>query len=236
MQYGYPIHYYLQFLKYGADALREMTFDSMRVVNTVRLPVSDYKSVVLPCDFVDWIKVGYESGQYIVPLVAQDAINRLNKFDDAGAKTTFGDASDTIDTILWPVGYQTYFNNYGEWMGGVFGHGAGYQGDTFKFLPERNEIQLNEALALTEIVLEYVSDGQTSTASTRIDPYAQSSIEAYIDWKYKSHSTRFGPGEVNIARAEFYNQHRIYRARKNPLTPEKIKRIFNQGYKAVIKP
>ena len=63
---GYPMHFYLQFLQYGIDALRMLNFDVLQSIKSVRLPVNSYKAVTLPCDFVDIVKVGTETGQFVV--------------------------------------------------------------------------------------------------------------------------------------------------------------------------
>jgi hypothetical protein len=224
-------HWYLQFLKYASDCLRELTFDTLKTINTRRLPVTDYKAVVLPCDFVDWTKVGIEVNQKIQPLVQTSGINRLNKFDDSGNKTVFGTGS-SVDAI-WATGL---FADYGATLGRWYGVGAGFEGDTFKYLPERNEIQLNESLDVTEIVLEYISNGAGVDAATKVDPYAQKTIEAYIDWQYKLHSRAYGISERREAEREYYQQLRFLRARKSDLnTIEDFKRSVIRGYKASIK-
>lgn len=223
------IHWYLQFLKYASDCLRELTFDTLKTINTKRLSVTDYKAVVLPCDFVDWTKVGIEVNQKIQPLVQTSGINRLNKLGANGAATTFGSSVEPI----WATGI---FSDYGASLGRWYGVGAGFEGDTFKYLPERNEIQLNESLDVTEIVLEYISNGACVDAATKVDPYAQKTIEAYIDWQYKLHSRAYGISERREAEREYYQQLRFLRARKSDLnTIEDFKRSVIRGYKASIK-
>lgn len=230
------IHWYLQFLKYAADCHRELTFDVMKSISARRLPVTDYKAVVLPCDFVDWIKVGVEVNQKIQPLVQTSGINRLNKLDAEGNKTLFGTTDTESIVYAGSSWFPGLFDDYGISAGRWFGIGAGSEGDTFKFLPERNEIQLNEALDVDEIVLEYVSDGSGSDAATSIEPYAQKTIEAYIDWMYKLHSRSFNISERREAEREYYQQLRFLRARKSDLnTPEDIKRVILRNYKQSVK-
>ena len=84
MQRGYPIHFYIQALKSASDCLRELTFDTLQNINTVKLAVSETGVAELPCDFVDHIKIGVERGQYVKPLVQKDGLNRLQKTDNTG--------------------------------------------------------------------------------------------------------------------------------------------------------
>ena len=50
---GLPIHYYFEYLTHGATCLRELAFDTLKLVNTIQLPVSETGAVDLPDDFVD---------------------------------------------------------------------------------------------------------------------------------------------------------------------------------------
>ena len=93
---GYTMHWYLQFLTYAVNGLRELNFDVMQNIKSVRLPVNSYKAATLPIDYVDYVRVGNEVGQYILPWSEkQDSFNRLNKFDSQGNKISYGDVEAT---------------------------------------------------------------------------------------------------------------------------------------------
>lgn len=224
-QKGYPIHFYFQYLKHATDCLRELHFDSLRVVQTKKLPVDpDTKAVVLPCDYVDKIKVGVISGQRVIPLVQNDAINRLNNYDDAGNAIAWGTSED--DRAIWRLtSYDTVQNEFGEHLGRDFGYKDANMGDGYKILRERGELQLSEFITAEYVILEYISDGTGLTdAATKVDPYAQKTIEAYIKWQ--GSPNRDNPMSPE---AEYYHQqHRVLRARKNPLTKADIIRIQNR--------
>ena len=51
---GYPLHWYMQFMVYAADCLRDITFDDLRVINTKILPVNqNINTAELPEDYQD---------------------------------------------------------------------------------------------------------------------------------------------------------------------------------------
>ena len=137
---GYTMHWYLQFLQYGVDALRMLNFDVLQNVKSVRLPVNSYKAVTLPCDFVDYIRVGNEVGQYIYPHgEKRDSFNRLNKFDSNGNKIAYGDieAANGILPNDWEgFWYTNYLNDKGEHLGRIFNNFSGTR-DSFVILRER---------------------------------------------------------------------------------------------------
>jgi hypothetical protein len=37
-----PLHYYIEFMVHASTCLRELTFDSLKIINTVELELNDY--------------------------------------------------------------------------------------------------------------------------------------------------------------------------------------------------
>lgn len=233
----YPIHFYLQFLTYGVSALRELNFDTLQSVKSVRLPVNSYKAATLPCDFVDYIRVGNELGQYIDPFGEKESFNRLNKFDAQGNKITYPDVESQNSYIpanydgLW---YSTYANDRGELLGRIFNARPTFR-NSFLVIKERNEIQLDVNFDGTEITMDYISDGLSVDASNAIHPYATETIKAYIVWKMKDNGRHYNMGERQMAKDEYYNQLRILRARMNEMDTISIERSLANWYGPTIR-
>lgn len=234
----YPMHWYLQFMQYGIDAVRMLNFDVIQNIKSVRLPVNSYKAATLPCDYIDYVRVGNEIGQYILPWgEKKDSFNRLNKFDSNGNKIPYGDIEAVTGLLpsdwegFW---YSNFVNDKGEHLGRIFNNFSTYR-NSFVILRERNEIQLDTSYTGTEIVLDYITDGLTTNASNAIHPYAIDTVKAYIFYKMKEHGRSYGLQERQIAKDEFYNQLRILRARINDIDVNDIKRSLAGGYGPVIK-
>lgn len=231
-QKNYTIHWYWQYLKYAADCYRELHFDALRVIQTVKLPVNAHKAIPLPCDYVDWVKVGIPLGQQVRPLVQTRGINRLNNYNDAGEITTYTGVQD--DDGVWNyTGYWDVIeNDYGENLGRDFGYKNSNMSDSFIELRERGEIQLSERITSEYVILEYISDGTGLTdAATRVDPLAQVAIETYIKWQATQHRDDINSREANTHWAAV----RKLKARKNPLRTEDIKRILSRSKRAAPK-
>ena len=238
LEKGYPLHYYLDFLVYARTCLRELSFDDLKVIKSELLTVNDYNAVDLPCDFVDIVLLGIEVGQKVKPLVTTDTINRLTKKNAAGEIIRYDAeiSEDTPPLIYFSGAWQSWntvrWNDYGENLGRAFGYGAGAQWDTYIVLPERNQIQLNEDITNTQVVIDYISDGMCCDSATKVDSYAQKTIESYIKWQHRENNRTYGIGERQMAEKEYNDQRKILRARKSDITIEKIKRIAQQNYKA----
>lgn len=234
---GYPVHFYLQFLNYGVSALRELNFDVVGQIKSVRLPVNSYKAATLPCDYVDYIRVGNELGQYIDPWGEKSSFNRLNKFDSSGNKVPYDDVES--QNYYLPANYDGLFytafaNQYGELTGRIFNGQPAFR-HSFQIVPERGEIQLDVSYKGAEILMDYISDGTSIDASNAVHPYATETIKAYIIWKMKEHGRQYNMGERQMAKEEYYNQLRILRARMNNIDVNDIRRSLAIGYGPTIK-
>lgn len=224
LQRGKSIHWYLQYLTYACNCLRELHFDTLRVVNTEKLLLNSYYAVTIPCDYVDFVRIGVPNGQFVQPLVNRPGINRLNNREDGGGKIPYGSANDDSDMIynVLPGNHTTS----GESIGRYFGFQARMISDGYKIVKERNEIQFDENIGTNYIILEYISDGNHADAATKITPYAQATIDAYIKWQEKENSRTYGEMEKERAKQEFENQSRKLRARMSDLTLDDIKRVM----------
>jgi len=228
------IHYYVEYLAHAVDALREISLDTMKVVRTVKLPVNSYKAVVLPCDYVDWVKVGFARGQYNVEMSQRGSFNRMNNVDDTGRKVVFSDVLWEDDLNVWEwdgYAYGWATNDKGEILGRFFNNNAGTTPNSFKVLRERGEIQLDNRFTADYVILEYIGDGLDGDASTEVHPYSISTIEAYIAWKTSRNADNIqSPEGYN-----FFNNHRLLRARMNDISLLDIQRSKEKGYKAIAK-
>lgn len=235
---GYPLHYYLQGLVYAKDALRQLYLDDLKWINTELCDVITPGNYVdLPCDYVDATKVGIRVGQMIKPLVQSDGINRLHAYDSAGDISTYTDINEDIpdNTLFYTYPYGLYWgttviNDYGEDLGRLYGWGAGAEWDTYKILPERCQLQLNESINVDKIIIEYISDGMCGDAASQVNVYAQDAIEAYIFWQFRLNSGSSGIGECQMYEFEYLKQRKILRARMNNLTINDLRRIVQRNY------
>lgn len=235
MKKSYPLHYYVSFLVYAKECLKELTIDDLKVFNTKILPVNSYNAVEIPADYLDYVVVGVMTGQGIRPLVESNHLNQLNNFDDNyNIKEWTGSAQEGNSSLIYYGGFPfsqwftTHWNFYGENIGRYFGNRGGYS-DTFTISKIRNQIQLNEHLAgLENIYLQYASDGSDSGSATTIDPQAELTIQSYILWQHKEQNRTYSQSERMLAKQEYIDQRRILRARKSDLNLQTLKRIISK--------
>lgn len=210
MSSNLTMHWYVQFLHYALKCYNDLNYHSIRRVKSVRLTVNAYNAVTLPTDYVDYVRIGVEAGQYVRPLGVNNDFNRMVASDNGGAYT------DIIDNnALWFFNGAWYgggVNAFGEITAGEYGHGNGNERRGFRVIPERNEIQLDvDYAAGCIIVLDYIYFSASATSLT-VPPYAEETIESYIKWKWYEQKGDVNRFDVRTAKEEYYNELRKLRA------------------------
>ena len=216
-----PFHWYIQYLVFACSGLQRLNNTTLRTVNTIKLTVNDYKAVTLPADYVDYIKVGFAIGERVRPLIYDENLNRLNNFaGDGTTKIPYEVAVETGDNLLTTLtNGDAYFN-----------HDVSRDEYFFTVLRERGEIQLSAAFPCEEIILQYISDGLTADAATKVDPLAQACLEKWILWQNLVHNRNASNAERHEAERLFIEEWRLLRAAKSDLTKENIIYAIQSGY------
>lgn len=240
----YPVHYYIQFLVYAKDGLREIAFDAPVLPARYKCLVvnQDTMTAELPNDFVDKIRVSARVGQYVVPLVENSNLQTIPNYDsdfqvqpysegvqvpDSQTTAAYGYYNSSFGYAA-PYWYLVNWNSWGENIGRLFGGIANYP-DTYKINKLDNNIKINENLAIEEIVLEYISNGMDADSATHIDAYAQMAIEQFCMWQFKEHNRTYSEGEAQVAKRDYENELVKLRGRLNPMTIDDLRRIIDKN-------
>lgn len=236
--HGLPIHYYVQFLRYALDCVREFHFDVSRDTTTVRLTVDEFGEVDLPEDFIDWTRVGYQSGRYIYPLTQNATYNNLPNLDDDGTTQIPYPvyerpitSSDFYGSYYW----QGNLSDYGESRGGYYGISDFMRGDVFQIVPDRGKMLVGALFQEgDDVYLEYLGH-PNPVATSGVHPYAEGAIKAYIRLKYAMWKPNTRISEINLAERKWRKERRKYKARKANHSLEQWYSVFRKSYKLSIK-
>lgn len=235
LEKGMSIHYYFEFLLHACTCLRELTFDTLKIVNTLELPVGSYMQVDLPDDFVDDVMLAIPVGGLLQPISKKESITPLRTITPSGQYTTPIGSTNVDGQFVFGINTNWLFywniNDYGEPTGRYFGANAGAKLNGYKIIRERRQIQLTGTFTSPTIVLIYISDGQRSDSASLIDNYAFSTIQAFINWKRSPNAEADNSPEGR----HYYNQRRLLVARMNDLTVEDVINIVRSNYHASIK-
>lgn len=212
MQKGYPLHWYVQFLKYAADGLRELKFDSLPSFQTRMFNISPTGVVFMPESTVDVISVDHMHGQFTRPLVQQININPLPNQDAQG------------NSVLYPNNDHGFIGEYNRYAERWNGTNEGYI-----YLPTSKTIQLTQGLRDKRVLVKFIDDGSCTDNATEVHPYAQATLEQYTKWQYKENTRTYSGGERQMEENKYYNQLRLLKDRIDPLTCEDVINIVNRA-------
>lgn len=231
-----PIHYYAEGLFHSSAAIRELSFDTLQIINAVRLPVGNYNEIILPSDFVEDLALTIPVGDELQPVPKKNSLSPLSMVDNTtGAFISPTNPNNAVEQSLFGLPFSwTWFwnvNDYGEPTGRFFGAGGGAHLNGYQVFKKQGQIKVTSTFTSDTVVLLYISDGQRADNATQIDTQATATIQSYIDWKRSPNAALKDSGEART----FYNEKRLLRARLDDLTPTDIKQIFRENYNASIK-
>jgi len=235
MDIGESMHRYEQFKKWAIDGYREFHFDLSQEIKTAYLPLTAWKAVELPIDYVDFVMIGVNMNGDIRVFTNDD---RIALPDEAIIDGDPDDAEEGGDLPLTTTGQRIYFynvNSRGEDAGQLYGllaknNGVGY----YKFNKERREIQFSPHVnADTVIYLEYISDGIDPCEKTVVNIYAGKLIELYIHWQRHSFAKSSTHADKREAKDNYWNQFYKVQNRIQKITAADVLEVARDGYKLV---
>lgn len=223
-----PLHWYVDGLHYGLKCVLEMGYRDLPQIKSVRLTVSSAKTITLPTDYVDWIRIGYDQGQYVAPYGEDTTFNRLAP----ATGTSYGDVFS--DAALFPYNWAYFphhLTDHNEFNGRFFGYTA-TPSNNFLEVRERGVIQMDTTVAVgTSITLDYIYFN-SAAATSLLHPYAAPAVEAYIVWKIKEVSrglVKANRFEAKYAEQEYYTKLKQFRSNVMNITLKGIERAIRSG-------
>jgi hypothetical protein len=221
--------------------VREMGFDILQVVRSLKLTVDvATSSVELPCDYVDWTKVGVVGNDGLVYVLGMNKnINYSQKMKDCGecedredSKTpTSGFSTVGGDGIK--AGFDSYiFRNfiYQNNEGRLYGVGGGTYYGEFRINQDQNRIELELDSGVSEIVLEYIAD-EARAEDPHVHIYAEQALRSYIYYRVIERKASVPANEKARARQEYYNELRKANARMKSFTKEELLKTIRKNSK-----
>ena len=228
---------------YALRGLREMGFDMLQRVRSIKLEKKANDTVDLPDDFVSLTKIGYVGNDGLVYVFGRNEnINMSRKYKktsggtliDSNGDGVFDREDDKGSVSLGVTGLDDHivFSNYvyQNNVGQIYGFGGGnYRGD-YRINYEQNRIELATENAIGEIVIEYIADEARSENPT-VHIMAEEALRAYIYYKVISRKSNVPGGEKARARAEYFNELRRANSRLKSFGKEDALQVIRKNFK-----
>lgn len=153
----------------------------------VYLHMSTAKTVALPSDFVDYLKVGYPINGKLKVITRNDNILLPRVFDDG---TAIGNTTVNDTTVLsGAVFFQDHYRN-GQFVGGLFGMQGGIDDCYFRVDRENHQLVFSGETPRSEIVLEYLSSGLKVEGGSLIPRECVAALRTYVLWQSQENDSR----------------------------------------------
>jgi|TARA_R110001632_G_scaffold226767_1_gene360802 hypothetical protein len=221
--------------------IREMGFDMLKRVRSIKLTKNSNDTVTLPDDFVSLIKIGIVGNDGLVSVFGENKhINYSQKYSTDSAGNIIdsdGDGvADRVDSKTGSTGtlgdddFMT-FSNY-IFQGGVgqlYGLGGGFYSGQYRLNEDQNRIELSSG-AYSEVVIEYIADEARSVNPT-IHVEAEEALRSYIYYKLVERKASVPLGEKGRARQEYYNERRRANARLKAFSGEEALKVIRKNFK-----
>lgn len=228
---------------YALRGIREMGFDMLQRVRSIKLSKSSNDTVELPDDFVSLVKIGVVGSDGLLYVLGENSnINISQKYKTTAGGTRIDTDGDGVydredaKTGSTPPGLDLddalLFNNYvyQNSVGQIYGLGGGFYQGQYRVNYDQNRIELALNSAWSDIVIEYVADEARSTNPT-IHIMAEEALRCYIYYKVIERKSNVPANEKARARQEYYNERRKANSRLMSFTKEEALKTIRKNFK-----
>lgn len=215
-------------LAWACRGLREIKLDVAQDVRTALLDVTERKTVKLPQDFVDWVKVGVPHGQYVIQIGINDELNGLGR--TTTSPTVRGLASQHLPNGISMESY-TFMNYGGSSILGCFVGGSLPSKGYFKLFDDGNckELLMDYDYSPSQVYIEYITDGLDPCGDTIVSPYLYDYVFKFIEFRYeKKNNPKATNFSIQEAERDVFWAEKKIRARKNNLDPQTVLNLSRQ--------
>ena len=187
---------------YALRGIREMGFDLLQRIRSIKLTAGSNNTVELPDDFVDLVKVGIVGSDGLVHVFGENKnINYSQAYKtDAAGNSIDSDGDGVFDRV--------------DSKGGVATGGVEFSSNS----------------SVNEIVIEYIADEARSINPT-VHIQAEEALRAYIYFRIIERKSSVPMAEKSRARSEYYNERRKANARLKSFAKEEALKTIRKNFK-----
>jgi hypothetical protein len=236
-------------LFHAKRAIQELNYDAFKNIKSLEVIVDDELRVILPEDYVNYVRISFEQDGVLFKLTENQTINYATKYQQNADGTFLFDIDGNLieeqselDRIRIEGDYTMYYGpgywygRYGylyndNWyfgyrFGGFYGMDASKANGnpTYVINKESGVINFSSGLAGKTIVLEYISDGLNSLdpSAIKVHKFAEEFVYAYVKWCVLNNRIGVSQGVVAIAKREKSSLLRNAKIRLSNINPRRL--------------
>lgn len=208
----YSLKNYLRYCQIAIEGFTEELgmFHLKNSIEVVYLHMSTAKTVNMPADMVDWVKIG-------IPI--QGKLRVITRNDNILLPRTFygsmvggvlvPDSGDSVgnsdDGITPPLADSIYFSSHwrgSNFIGGLYGLAGGIDDSYYRADYENRQIVFSGSTPRSEIVLEYIGTGLKVNGGSLIPRECVAALRTYILWQKDENDPRVAYNAKERAKRE----------------------------------
>lgn len=198
----YSMRHYSHLEQVLIEGYKDLNLWHLDNIEVVYLRMSEAKTVDVPGDFVDWLKIGIPMHGKLRVLTNNDSILFPRTFSD-GAPV--GNTDDTYGGISENIYFTDHYRD-GQFVGGLYGMPGAADQAFYRFDREKRTIIFSGSIPRGEIVLEYISTGVKLQGTTVIPQEAVSALRAYALWQLIEDDPKVGAGQKERKKEQYEEQ------------------------------
>jgi len=232
----YDMAQYQRFLQFANLGYTDLNLFVTQNVKVAYLKVNDNKTVDLPNDYMDYLKIGVEINGQVWTLTLNDDMLLPRTTDACGEiippdLRAIGDDVDGTKALIPNFGFYfaAHFRN-GQYIGERYGIGGGFNMAYFRIDHEKRQIVFDSELPDGTIILEYKSSGVKADGSTVIPRKVIPALTAYIHWRRLQYNDKKPLSQKNNYRELYYIEYEKLQMLENSFT---IDEYLDSTYRVV---
>jgi len=199
-------------------------------MEVVYLHMSAAKTVNLPSDYVNYIKIGIPINGKLRVLTNHDQILLPRVFDDTGEAVGNTDNDTVTESVSNAIFFAEHWKN-GAFIGGLYGLPGALDQAFYRVDMERRQIIFSGEVDRSEVVLEYISSGLKTDGSSMIPREVIPTLRNYILWQMVENDSRIAYNEKERRKREYNESLESLRSFTNAFTKDEYLRMCYSTYR-----
>jgi hypothetical protein len=152
--------------------------------DVVYLHMSLAKTVDLPSDYVDWLRIGFPVNGKLRAITNNDNILLPRVFDDTQEPVGNTTTTENTNALSNAIFFSDHWRG-GQYIGGLFGLPGGIDRAYFRFDMNKSprQIVFSGTTPRSEIILEYQTTGLRTDGTSLIPREAVPALRTYVEWQ-----------------------------------------------------
>lgn len=207
---------------------RELNMFHRLCLQVVYLPVSEMGTVDLPDDYVDYHKIGLVYNGRVWTLSINETI-ALPRREECGVPVRDVITNANPQNFDYGYSFPDHYRN-GRFVGGLYGLGGGFNKAYYRIDDQRNQIVLSGSIHRCEIVLEYQSNGISTSRNTLIPRECTEALTAFCMWKMLIANMEIPMNRIEMYKQNYYEAVESLRFLETAMTVDEYKDALYEGF------